>query len=79
VAAPRGGVIYRSCDFFFFFFLGIAPRPYRLTDFRAQMLKRRGVAHTGAFWGLNLKFLKFGGVLPQKCPKRGVVRHFQCK
>ncbi len=68
MAAPRGGVIYRYCDFFF---LGIAPRPYRLTDFRAQMLKRRSLAHTGAFWGSQFKIFEIWGCFTPKSAQKG--------
>ncbi len=69
---PRGGVIYRYCDFFsFFFFLGIAPRPYRVTDFRAKTLKRRGMAQGGAFWGSELKIFEIWGCFTPKSAQKG--------
>ncbi len=80
MAAPRGGVIYRYCDFFLFFFsfsffsrdrTSAGTAEVRLTDFRAKTLKRRGMAQGGAFWGRNFKFLKFMGVLPQKVHRKG--------
>jgi len=55
--------------FFSFFFSRIAPRPYRLTDFRAKTLKRRGLAQGGAFWGSQFKIFEIWGAYPKSAQK----------
>ena len=73
VAAPGGGDIYGSCDFFFFFFFfcfsGSRPVETRGPILAHNSLKYAVWCKEVPFGVYNCNFTFLGGVLPQKYPK----------
>ena len=70
VAAPAGGNIYGSCDFFVFFcFSGSRPVETRGPILAHSSLKYAVWCKEVPFGVYNCNFTFFGGVLPQKYPK----------
>ena len=73
VAAPGGGDIYGSCDFFllflFFCFSGSRPVETRGPILAHSSLKYAVWCKEVPFGVYNCNFTFFGGVLPQKYPK----------
>ena len=77
MAPPRGGEIYRSCDFyyyfyFYFFFSGSRPVETREPILTHNSSKDAVWRKEVPFGGEKNNFWKFGGVLPEKHPKNGL-------